>query len=68
MNLKPSRKQLKKINKVYKSLGIDSEVIQRQALLTELCRKSMPKQPTTPTETGTNSNGRKGLESASLRS
>lgn len=67
MNLKPSKKQLKKINKVYKSLGIDSEVIQRQALLTELCRKSMPKQSATSTETGTNSNGREGLESASLR-
>lgn len=68
MNLKPSTKHFKKINEVYKSLGIDSEVIQRQALLTELCRKSMPKQPTTLTETGTTSNGRKGLESAALRS
>ena len=67
MKVKPDRDRLKEIKKVYKTLGIDSDILQRHSFLVDLCRRSMPKQPITPTETGTNSNGRKGLEGASLR-
>ena len=67
MKRKPSKKRLKDIRKVYKSLGIDSETLQRHTFLVDLCRRAMPNLPVTPTETGTNSNGRKGLEGASLR-
>ena len=68
MNVKPRKKRLKEIEKVYKSLRINPEILQRHNFLVDLCRQAMPKRPVTPTETGTNSNGSKGLEGASLRS
>ena len=67
MKLQPNRKRLREIRKVYKSLGIDSETLQHHTFLVDLCRRTMPKQPVTLIEAGTNSNGRKGLEGASLR-